>query len=34
MALMRVAPNWTRFMGMLNRALPKQNETIPLALDD
>ena len=34
MALMRAAPNWSRFKGDLNRAFPKKNETIPLALDD
>lgn len=32
MALMRAAPNWNRFKAMLQRAYPKQNETIPLAL--
>ena len=33
-ALMKVAPNWDRFMGNLPRAFPKLNEQIPLALDD
>ena len=33
-ALMRASPNWDRFMGNLNRAFPKLNETIPLPLDD
>ena len=33
-ALMRAAPNWDGFMRSLNRAFPKLNETIPLALDD
>ena len=34
MALMRAAPNWTAFYRSLQRAYPKLNETIPLALDD
>ena len=34
MALMRAAPNWGRFTAMVNRALPKQNETPPLPLGD
>ncbi|MDE0507186.1 MAG: P63C domain-containing protein [Gammaproteobacteria bacterium] len=34
MALMRAAPNWTAFKRMLQRAYPKLNETIPLALDE
>ncbi len=34
MALMRAAPNWNRFKGDLNRAFPKLNKTIPLALED
>ncbi len=34
MALMRVGPNWDRFYANLNRALPKQNETTSLPLDD
>ena len=34
MALMRAAPNWSRFKGDLNRAYPKLSETIPLAPDD
>ena len=34
MALMRAAPNWTVFERSLQRAYPKLNETIPLALDD
>lgn len=34
MALMRAAPNWTAFMRALNRAFPKLNETMPLALGD
>ena len=34
MALMRAAPNWSRFKGYLNRAYPKLSETIPLAPDD
>ena len=33
MALMRAAPNWTSFKRSLQRAYPKQNETIPLPLD-
>ena len=32
-ALMRASSNWDRFMGNLNRAFPKLNETIPLAFD-
>ena len=34
MALMRAAPNWSRFKGDLNRSYPKLSETIPLAPDD
>ena len=34
MALLRAAPNWSRFKGDLNRAYPKMKETIPLPLDD
>ena len=34
MALMRAAPNWTVFERSLQRAYPKLNETIPLAMDD
>ena len=34
MALMRAAPNWSRFMGDLNRAFPPRHKTIPMALDD
>ena len=34
MALMRAAPNWNVFHRSLERAFPKQNETIPLPLDD
>ena len=34
MAVMRLSPNWDRFMANLNRAFPKLNETIPLALED
>ena len=34
MALMRAAPSWNRFKGDLNRAFPKLNEQIPMALDD
>ena len=33
-APMRAAPNWDGFMRSLNRAFPKLNETIPLALED
>ncbi|MCY3729534.1 MAG: P63C domain-containing protein [Nitrospira sp.] len=33
-ALMKAAPNWNRFCGDLNRALPKLNETLPLPLDE
>ena len=33
-ALMKVAPNWNRFMADLPRAFPKLNEQIPLPLDD
>ena len=33
-ALMRAAPNWIIFQRGLQRALPRLNETIPLALDD
>ena len=32
-ALMRAAPNWTAFQRGLQRAFPKLNENIPLALD-
>ena len=34
MALMRAAPNWGAFKRALQRAYPKLNEQIPLALDD
>ena len=34
MALMRAAANWGAFRRSLQRAYPKLNETIPLALDD
>ncbi len=34
MALMRAAPNWNSFTRAIQRAYPKVNETIPLALDD
>ncbi len=34
MALMRAAPNWAVFHRSLERAFPKQNETIPLPFDD
>ena len=34
MAVMRLSPNWDRFIANLNRALPKRNETIPLPLND
>ena len=34
MALMRAAPNWGAFKRALQRAYPKQNENIPLALGD
>ena len=33
-ALMRSAGNWTTFMGRLNAALPKQNTTVGMPLDD
>ena len=33
-ALMKAAPNWTRFQGSLNRVFQKLNETIPLPFDD
>ena len=33
-ALMRAAPDWEAFMRSLQRALPKQNQTFPLPLDD
>ncbi len=33
-ALMRAAPNWDAFQRSLQRAFPRRNETIPLALDD
>lgn len=32
-ALMKAAPDWDSFKRSLQRALPKQNETIPLPLD-
>ena len=32
--LMQAAPNWRVFMRLLNRALPRINDTIPLPLDD
>ena len=34
MALMRAAPNWTNFRRTFQRAYPKLNETMPLALGD
>ena len=34
MALMRAAPNWEVFHRSLERAFPKQNETIPLPFDE
>ena len=34
MALMRAAPNWDSFKRSLQRAFPKKNITIPMALDD
>ena len=34
MALMRAAPNWGAFKRARQRAYPKQNENIPLALGD
>ena len=34
MALMRAAPNWDAFRRSLQRAFPKLNETIPLAIDE
>ena len=33
-ALMKAAPNWDGFYRGLQRALPKRNETIPMALED
>ena len=33
-ALMRAASSWSAFRRSLDRALPKKNETIPLALDE
>ena len=33
MAIMRASSNWTQFNRMLQRALPKKDETIPLPLD-
>ena len=33
-ALMKISPNWNRFMANLPRAFPRRNETIPLELDD
>ncbi len=33
-ALMRVAPNWNKFIRSVERALPKMSETIPLPLDE
>ena len=34
MALMRAAPNWGRFMAMLNRSLPNKNKQAPPELGD
>ena len=34
MALMRAAPNWGAFKRALQRAYPKLNEQVPLALGD
>ena len=34
MALMRAAPNWAVFHRSLERAFPKQNETMPFLFDD
>ena len=34
MTLMKVGPTWNRFYANLNRALPKQNETISMDLGD
>lgn len=34
MALMRAAPNWAVFHRSLERAFPKQNETLPFPFDD
>ena len=34
MALMRAAPNWTSFRRNLQRAYPRLEETIPLAIDE
>ena len=33
-ALMRAAPNWRKFMEMINRALPRHNETLPIEFRD
>lgn len=33
-ALMKAAPNWTRFRGDMNRALPKLNETMQIPFDE
>ena len=33
-ALMRAASSWDTFRRSLDRAFPKQNQTIPLPLDD
>ncbi len=33
-ALMKAASTWRQFISMLNRALPKYGDTIPLGLDD
>lgn len=33
-ALMRAAPNWTTFKSMINRALPKYDETLPILFPD
>ena len=33
-ALMRASTSWDQFYRMLQRALPKKNETLPLALED
>ena len=34
LALMRAAPNWAVFHRSLERAFPKQNETMPFPFDD
>jgi len=33
-AIMRIAPNWSRFKSMMARAYPKKGETLELPLDD